>query len=418
LSRFKDFSGIRWRICGLLFFATTINYMDRQILGILAPDLQRDIGWTESQYGWIAAAFTYSYAFGLLFAGRYLDRTGVKKGFAFAVSGWSLAACGHALVSTPFGFGFARALLGATEAGNFPSALKATAEWFPKKERSFATGLFNCGSNIGVIAAAVLVPYVTLHYSWKVAFVVQGSLGFIWLALWLWYYRSPQDHPGVSQEELLLIQEGRGDETASIPLPFKQMIRYKQTWAYAFGKMMTDPVWWFFLFWLPKYLAKDHGIKLSTLALPLIVTYVMADIGSVGGGWLSTYFVKRNHTHIQARQLALLACAILVLPALYLPFVTDVWQAVFLVGLVAAAHQGWSANIFSLPGDLFPPASVGSVAGFGHFLGSLAGAIFQVIVGYYLEWSGNNYAPVFIVCALAYISAWFVVTRFLKHVPI
>ncbi len=389
--------------------------MDRQILGILAPDLQKEIGWSESQYGWITAAFTYTYAFGLLFAGRFLDRTGVKKGFAFAVSGWSFAACAHALASTPFGFGIARALLGATEAGNFPSALKATAEWFPRKERSLATGLFNCGSNIGVIAAALLVPFVTLRYSWKLAFIVQGSLGFVWLALWLWYYRKPSEHPSVSREELLLIQEGLGEEPKAVLLPFKQMIRYKQTWAFAFGKMMTDPVWWFFLFWLPKYLSNDHGIKLSTLAWPLIATYVMADVGSIVGGSLSIFFEKRGKTHLEARKLALLCCAILVLPALYLPYVTDVWAAVFLVGLVACAHQGWSANIFSLPGDLFPPASVGSVAGFGHFLGSLAGAIFQVIVGYYLQWSGNNYAPVFTICALAYICAWFVVTRFLKN---
>ncbi len=415
VNRPGNFSGIRWRICALLFLATTINYMDRQILGILAPTLQKEIGWTEGQYGLIVGAFTFTYAFALLFAGRLLDWVGVKKGFSLAVGGWSLAACGHALVSTPFGFGFVRALLGATEAGNFPSALKATAEWFPQKERAFATGLFNSGSNFGVIAAAILVPYLTLRYSWRMAFVVQGLLGVVWLAAWLWYYRSPAQHSHVSADELSFIQDGR-DDTTSIRMPFKQMIGYPQTWAYAAAKAMTDPVWWFFLFWLPKYLAKEHGVTLTTLAFPLIVTYVMADVGSVGGGWLSIYFEKRGLTHLDARKRAMLVCALIVLPALALPFVHSVWPAVLLVGLVAAAHQGWSANAFSLPSDLFPASFVGSVAGFGHFLGSLSGMIFQILVGYCLQWTDNNYAPVFVVCALAYISAWLVVTKILKNV--
>jgi ACS family hexuronate transporter-like MFS transporter len=406
---------IRWRICALLFFATTINYMDRQILGILAPDLQRDIGWTESQYGLIVATFTFMYSIGLLFAGRFLDYFGVKKGFSVAVGGWSLAAAGHALATTPFGFGVARAALGATEAGNFPSALKATAEWFPKKERALATGLFNCGSNIGVIGAALLVPFVTLRHSWQMAFIVQGSLGLIWLFFWLWSYRSPGEHPKVSKEELALIGEGREHEINGVKLPFKQMISFRQTWAYALGKLMTDPVWWFFLFWLPKYLSADHGVTLSTLALPLIVTYVMADVGSVVGGWLSIFFEKRGLSHLEARRRAMLCCALMILPGLYLPFVQSMWGAVLLVGLAAAAHQGWSANVFSLPADLFPAKYVGSIAGFGHFLGSLVSMLFQVAIGYFLEWSNNSYGPVFIVCSLAYICAWFTVSRFMKE---
>jgi len=407
-------TNVRWRICALLFFATTINYMDRQILGILAPDLQKEIGWTEGQYGLIVATFTFTYAVALLFAGRFLDYFGVKKGFGVAVGGWSLAAAAHALVSTPIGFGFVRGVLGATEAGNFPSALKATAEWFPKKERALATGLFNCGSNIGVIGAALLVPFVTLKYNWRMAFIVQGALGFVWLVLWLFYYRSPGEHPAVSKEELALISEGREQDVARVKMPFRQMIAYKQTWAYAFGKIMTDPVWWFFLFWLPKYLSKQHGVTLGTLALPLIVTYVMADLGSVWGGWLSIFFEKRGLSHLEARKKAMLLCALLILPGLYLPFVQSMWGAVLLVGLAAAAHQGWSANVFSLPADLFPAKYVGSVAGFGHFLGSLAAMLFQVVVGYFLQWTNNAYGPVFVVCVLAYISAWFVVTRFLK----
>jgi MFS transporter, ACS family, hexuronate transporter len=407
-------SHIRWRICALLFFATTINYMDRQILGILAPDLQKEIGWTEGQYGLIVAAFTATYAIGLMLAGRFLDFVGTKKGFGIAVGGWSLAAAAHALATTPLGFGISRAVLGLTEAGNFPSALKTTAEWFPKKERSFATGLFNCGSNVGVICAALLVPFVTLRWGWRAAFIVQGALGLVWLALWWLYYKKPSEHPAVTAEERTHIESDQ-DNKVSPRLPFKQIISYRQTWAYAAAKMMTDPVWWFYLFWLPKYLSKDHGVTLSTLAAPLIVVYILADIGSVAGGWLSIFFEKRGKSHLEARKLAMLVCALSILPTLALPFVGDMWSAVLLVGLAAAGHQGWSANAFSLPSDLFPPSSVGSVAGFGHSLGSFAGMLFQAAIGYFLQWNGSNYAPVFFVCGSAYIAAWFVVTRLLKN---
>ncbi len=407
-------SDIRWRICFLLFIATTLNYMDRQILSILAPELQKEIGWDEIDYSRIVAAFTFAYSAGLMLSGRFLDWIGVKKGFAIGVGGWSLAAAAHAIATTPFGFGVSRAFLGLTEASNFPSALKATAEWFPKKERAFATGLFNCGSNVGVICAALLVPFVTLRWGWRMAFIVQGALGFVWLAFWWLYYKKPQEHASVSKEERTHIESDQ-DKTVSPRLPFKQIISYRQTWAYAAAKIMTDPVWWFYLFWLPKYLSKDHGVTLGTLTLPLIVVYLLADVGSVGGGWLSIYFEKRGKSHLEARKLAMLVCALCILPTLALPFVTDMWSAVLLVGLAAAGHQGWSANAFSLPSDLFPSTSVGSVAGFGHSLGSFAGVLFQLAVGYVLQWNGSNYAPVFFVCGSAYIAAWFVVTRLLKN---
>ena len=400
--------GMRWRVCALLFFATTINYMDRQIFGILGPSLQEEIGWTESQYGLIVASFTFAYAIGLLLAGGILDRIGVRKGFSFSVVGWSLAAMGHALASTPFGFGVARVFLGLTEAGNFPAALKATCEWFPKKERSFATGIFNSGSNVGVIAAAILVPYLTLNYGWRMAFIVQGSIGFIWLIFWLAFYQKPSEHPKLSVEERRLIEsdETPADLCNDKPLPLKVLLKKKEAWTIAIGKLMTDPVWWFYLYWLPKYLKNDHGITLDTLALPLIVIYVVADFGSVGGGWLAGYFLRKGKTHAESRKLAMLICALCVLPTIYLPWVENVWTAVALVSLVAAAHQGWSANIYNLPSDMFPQSSVASLVGFGGFLGSMGGMLFQVATGYYLEWSGNNYAPVFIVCGLAYVAAW------------
>ena len=401
---------VRWRVCALLFLATTINYMDRQIFGILAPTLQTEIGWSESQYGLIVASFTFAYAVGLLLAGRWLDWIGVRKGFSYSVAGWSLAAMGHALASTPIGFAIARVFLGATEAGNFPSALKATAEWFPKKERSFATGIFNSGSNVGVIAAAILVPVVTLQFGWRTAFIVQGCFGFIWLVLWLKMYRKPSEHPKLSPTERAHIESDK-EVAVGKPLPLKQLLSHKQAWAFAAGKFMTDPVWWFYLYWLPKYLAKDHGITLGTLALPLIVIYVVADIGSIGGGWLSSWFVKRGKSHAEARRLAMLTCAICMLPTLYLPFVTNVWAAVALVSIAAGAHQGWSANLFNLPSDMFPQSSIASLVGFGGFLGSMGGMLFQAGTGYFLEWTGNNYSPMFVVCGLAYVVAWMVIQK-------
>lgn len=404
--------GIRWRICALLFFATTINYMDRQIFGILGPTLQTEIGWTESQYGIIVACFTFAYAFGYLFSGRFMDWIGVKKGFAWSVGGWSLAAMAHALASTPVGFGIARIFLGITEGGMFPGAVKTTTEWFPKKERSLATGIFNSGSNVGVVAAAILAPFLTLRYGWRTAFIVQGAIGFVWLIFW-YKYKNPSEHPTITKEELALIQSdndrGAGQIVHKDMIPFKTLLRQKKAWACAIGKMMTDPVWWFYLYWLPKYLSAEHGITLGTLALPLIIIYVVADIGSVAGGWLSRWFVNRGKTHAEARRLAMLVCALCVLPTAALPLVTSVWQAVALVSLAAAAHQGWSANVYSLPSDMYPSSSVGSLVGFAGFVGSMMSMLFQVATGYYLEWSGNNYAPVFIVCGIAYVSAWFVV---------
>ncbi len=389
--------------------------MDRQIFSILGPTLQNEIGWSESQYGLIVAAFTMTYSIGLFMSGRVLDRVGVKKGFAWALGGWSLAAMGHALAATPFGFGVARAFLGITEAANFPSSIKATAEWFPKRERGFATGIFNSGSNVGVIAAALLVPFITLRWGWRMAFIVQGAIGFIWLLFWIPFYKRPSEHPTVTKEELAHINSDN-EESNGEPLPWKVILRTPGTWAYALGKFMTDPIWWFYLFWLPKYLANDHGITLGTLAAPLIVIYLIADVGSVGGGWITTYLHKRGKNIVDARLLALLCCAIIIVPTLLLPFVTGVWSAVALVSLAAAGHQGWSANIYNVASDLYPKSSVATIVGAGGALGTTGAMLFQAAAGYFLEWNGNNYAPIFYLCGSAYVCAWFVV-RFLvrKH---
>lgn len=402
--------GIRWRVCALLFFATTINYMDRQIFGILGPTLQTEIGWTEGQYGLITAAFTFSYAIGLFFAGRYLDWVGVKKGFAIYVGTWSLSAMAHALASTPIGFAIARVFLGFTEAGNFPASLKATAEWFPKKERSFATGIFNSGSNVGVVAAAIVVPFLSLTYGWRLAFVIQGAIGLVWLLFWIPLYKKPHEHKGLSAEEKAHIESDKEVQLTEQP-KLKSILKHRGAWAYTVAKFMTDPVWWFYLFWLPKYLSVDHGITLDTLALPLMVVYIVADLGSIGGGWVSAWFRKRGNTHAEARKLAMLTCAVCVLPTIYLPYVDSVWSAVALVSLVAAAHQGWSANLFNLPSDMFPQNSVATLVGFGGFFGCFGAMLFQAGVGYFLQFTNNNYAPVFMVCGVAYVAAWFVLRK-------
>src|SRR5712692_4427513 len=341
----------RWVICALLFFATTINYIDRQVLGILASPLQKELGWSESQYGWIAAAFTGAYAVGLVVVGRLMDRLGTRKGFSIAVIFWSLAAMGHALARTAFGFGMARAGLGLSEAGNFPAAIKTVAEWFPKKERALATGIFNSGSNVGAIVAPLAVPYIAVHFGWQWAFIATGAIGLVWLAFWIPIYARPELHPRVTKAELAYIQSDPPDSPAA-KIPWLQLIPYRQTSAFAIGKAMTDPIWWFYLYWVPPFLRQNHGLDLTTIGPPLIAIYIIADIGSIGGGWLSSSLIKRGWTINRARKTAMLICALLVTPIVFVSAVKSLWLAVGLVGLAAAAHQGWSANIFTMASDM------------------------------------------------------------------
>ena len=397
----------RWVICALLFFATTINYVDRQVLGFLAPDLQRSIGWNEAEYGWIVTAFQAAYAISLLVVGRVMDWLGTRKGFSLAIVIWSLAAMGHSLARSAFGFGVARFALGLGEGGNFPAAIKTVAEWFPKKERALATGVFNAGSNLGPIIVPLTVPWIVAHYGWQGAFVATGALGFVWLLFWLPVYRRPEEHPRLSAEELAHIKSDPPEPTTK--MPWKRLFPHRQTWAFAVGKFLTDPIWWFYLYWLAKFLDKNYGISLSKLSLPVIVVYLTADVGSVGGGWLSSAFIKRGWTLNRARKTAMLACALCVVPVVFAAFATNMWVAVGLISLAAAAHQGWSANIFTLASDMFPRRAVGSVVGIGGMAGAVGGMLFSAATGYVLLWTNSNYVPIFFVCGSAYLVALLVI---------
>ena len=412
--------GYRWTICALLFFATTINYIDRQVLGILAPTLQREIGWSETQYGDIVSWFSLAYGIGFLGMGRFLDKIGVRKGFAFAIVAWSLAAISHAFARTAGGFAMARAALGLGESGNFPAAIKATAEWFPKRERALATGIFNAGSNVGAILTPIIVPWIALTWHWQAAFVATGALGFIWLFFWLWLYRNPEDHPRISSAELAYIRSDEAEPPLA-KIAWLKLLTHRQAWAFLIGKFMTDPIWWFYLYWLPKFLDANWGIKLAQVAAPLIVIYLVADVGSVGGGWLSSALIKRGYTVNAGRKIAMLIAALLIVPTMFAPHAESMWLAVTIVSVAAASHQWWSANLFTTASDMFPRAAVASVVGIGGFAGAMGGLLFQRATGRILEATNNNYSIIFMICGLAYVSALLIIHLLvpkLKPVPL
>ena len=398
----------RWVICALLFFATTINYIDRQVLGILATDesFKRTIGWNEAQYGYVNTAFQAAYALGLLIIGNLMDRFGTRKGFSFAVGFWSVAAMCHALARSAFGFGVARFSLGLGEAGNFPASIKTVAEWFPKKERALATGIFNSGSNVGAIVAPLAVPWIVVNYGWQWAFIITGTLGFIWLAFWLMTYRRPEEHPKLSRAELAYIQSDPAEPTTKIP--WARLIPHRQTWAFAIGKFLTDPIWWVYLFWLPKFLNTNYKLDITQIGLPLVVIYVSADVGSIGGGWLSGSLIKRGWTVNKSRKAAMLVCALAVVPIMFAAHASNLWVAVALVSLAAAAHQGWSANIFTMASDMFPRRAVGSVVGIGGMAGSVGGMLIATTVGLILQYTGS-YLPIFIIAGSAYVVALLII---------
>ncbi|HVT38026.1 MAG TPA: MFS transporter [Gemmatimonadaceae bacterium] len=406
-------SGYRWIVCALLFAATTINYVDRQVLGILAPTLQREFHWSESQYGDVVSWFSLLYAFGFLAVGRWLDRVGVRRGFAAAVVAWSFAAIASAAARTTAGFSVARAMLGLAESANFPAAIKTVAEWFPKQERALATGIFNAGSNTGAIVAPLVVPWIAITWGWQWAFIITGSLGFVWVAAWLALYRSPGNDPRVSSAELARIRNGASHEPGATSgengaarIPWLRLLGYRQTWAIVIGKAMADPIWWFYLYWIPKFLDARYGIKLGQVAAPLIAVYLVADVGSIAGGWLSGALIKRGATVNRARKTAMLVAALLIVPAAFAPLAPGMWTAVALVSVAAAAHQAWSANVYTLSSDMFPRSVVGSVMGIAGFAGAMGGVIFQRVTGRILEANGQNYAPLFMMAGLAYVSAW------------
>ncbi len=379
----------------LLFGATTVNYVDRQVLGLLAPTLTRELHWTETDYAAIVSWFSVAYGLGLLVMGRVMDRIGVRAGLAIAVLVWSLAAMGHALVRTVAGFGVARALLGLGESGNFPAAVKAVAQWFPKSERALATGVFNAGSNVGVVVAALLVPPIALGLGWRWAFLATGALDLIWLALWVALYREPARPPRLSDTER------SGADTMS----WGSLIGRRQTWAFIVGKALTDPVWLFYLFWLPKFLDASFGVRLAGLAAPLVVIYVAADVGSITGGWMSGALIKRGWSVNRGRKTALLIAALCIVPTMFAPAAGRLWVAVSIVSVAAGAHQWWSANLYTTVSDMFPPEAVASVVGIGGCAGLFSAFGFQRLTGAILQATGGNYAPIFAVLGLAYLGA-------------
>jgi MFS transporter, ACS family, hexuronate transporter len=390
----------------MLLAATTINYIDRQVLGVLAPELQRTFAWSESQYGYIVTAFQGAYAIGLVSAGAIIDRLGTRIGYALAVGVWSLAAMSHALVGSVAGFALARFALGLGEAGNFPAALKTVAEWFPRRERAFATGIFNSGSNIGAIVAPLTVPIVAVTFGWQAAFLITGALSITWIIVWLGIYRPPEDHPSVSRSELALIRSDPPE--SAVRVRWGQLIKHRQTWAFLLAKFLTDPIWWFFLFWLPKFFNSEHGLSLLGLGAPLVAIYVMADVGSIAGGWIAGRFIKRGWTVNRARKTAMLICGLAVVPVIFAAKVESLWLAVALVGLATAGHQGWSANVFTLPSDMFPRRTVASVVGIGGFGGAVGGMCIATFTGFLLETTGS-YVPVFIMAGSAYLIALLIV---------
>jgi MFS transporter, ACS family, hexuronate transporter len=397
----------RWTICALLFFATTISYIDRQVIGILGPTLQKDLGWDEQAFANVVSWLTIGYALGFLVAGRIMDRVGTRKGFAGAIVLWSVSAMAHALARGAASFSAARFALGVGESGNFPAAIKTVAEWFPTRERAFATGIFNAGSNVGAILTPIMVPWIALTWGWRAAFIATGALGFLWLAAWLIVYRPPEEHPKVGAPELAHIRSDPVEPAFAVS--WMQLLKYRQTWAFAIGKFMTDPIWWFYLYWLPKFLDARYGIKLAQVTAPLVAIYLLADVGSVYGGWLSGAFIKRGRSVNAGRKLAMLIAAVIIIPTMFAPAATNMWVAVSIVGVAAAAHQWWSANIFTLTSDMFPKFAVGSVVGIGGFFGAVGGVLFQRATGWVLQHNGSNYTPVFLACGFAYVTALLII---------
>ena len=394
----------RWVICALLFFATTINYIDRQVLGILAPDLQREIGWSELDYGRIVIAFQVSYAVMMMVWGGILDRVGTKVGLGLAVAWWSLAGMGTAFARSAMGFGIARFMLGVGEAANFPASIKTVAEWFPKSERAFATGIFNSGTNIGAVVAPLTVPFIAATWGWRAAFILTGAIGFVWLAVWWAFYHSVDTHPHIQPEERAFIRDG-ADDAVIAKVSLGEVLGHRQLWAFALGKMLTDPVWWFYLFWLPKFLATEHGIRGLALTPYLTAVYLIADFGSIFGGYLSSTLIKRGWSVNAARKTTMGLFAALIPSVIFATQTSSAWTAVLLISLATACHQGWSCNLFTLASDMFPRRAVGTVVGFGGFAGGVGGILIAEFAGRVLNRDPSYYLPMFIVGGTLYLVA-------------
>ena len=413
----------RWTICSLVFFATTINYLDRAVISLLKPYLETAFKWTDKDYANIEIAFKLAYAIGMVGAGRVVDKLGTKLGYALSTTLWSLAAMGHALVSSTLGFGIARSFLGITEAGNFPAAIKTTAEWFPQRERALATGIFNSGSNVGAIIAPLTVPLIAETIGWQWAFLITGALGFVWLVLWMLVYETPANSKRLSKAEFDYINADLpvGLPAESVVVEEKPktswatLLGFRQTWAFVAGKFLTDPIWWFYLFWLPDFLGKQYHLKGTAVALPVAAVYVLSSIGSVSGGYLPLGFIKRGMPAFQARKTTMLLIACCVFPIVFAQYLgqLNMWLAVLVIGIAAAAHQAWSANIFTTVSDMFPKRAVASVTGIGGMAGGLGGIAFTALIqkqliAHYSQQPETAYFITFLICGAAYLLAWVV----------
>jgi MFS transporter, ACS family, aldohexuronate transporter len=392
----------RWLIVGLLFAATAINYIDRQMIGVLKPTLQAELKWSELDYANVVFWFQAAYALGYLAFGRIVDRLGARLGYALAFVIWTAAHMAHGLVGNVVQFSLVRAGLGLGESGNFPAGIKAATEWFPAKERALAVGIYNAGANVGAIITPLIVPFLTLKYGWRAAFVITGAFSVVWLIAWLSIYRRPREEKRLSNAELAWIESDPADPAA--PLRWLQLIRMRETWAYALGKFCIDPIWWFYLFWLPGVLETHYGLDLKTFGPPLVAIYLLSDLGSIVGGWASSRMMKAGKTVNFARKMTMLGCAIAVTPVLFAQHIRNLWLAVGVIGLAAAAHQAFSANLYTLPSDLFPRSAVGSVIGIGGTVGAVGGMLFALYTGYILDKIGS-YTPIFLVAGSAYFLA-------------
>ena len=415
----------RWVVVSLLFFATTINYLDRQVIGLLKDNLAKDFSWSEKDYSRIVMAFSTAYAIALMLFGRLIDKIGTRLGYAISIIIWSVAAMFHAIATGTLGFGIARTALGLGEAGNFPAAIKAVAEWFPKKDRALATGIFNSGTNVAAIIGPPLIAWIFSNYGWQEAFIWTGSLGFIWLIFWWWLYRIPSRQKKITEEEFEYIHSDQDEDVNDqSPKPrWSGLFRLRQTWAIIFGKFLTDPVWWFYLFWIPSYFNSTYHLNLTSSAIHVSTVYIIASFGSILGGYLSGWLIRRGIPIYKARKYSMLIFACCVVPIFFVRYTNGIWPAVWLISLAAAAHQAWSATIYTVAGDLFPKKILSSVIGIGGMAGSAGGILFPFLIGIILDHFkllgqlGTGYNIIFGICAGAYLVAWVVMQILISLKP-
>ncbi|MFI5160226.1 MAG: MFS transporter [Sphingobacteriales bacterium] len=408
----------RWVICSLIFFATTVNYLDRAVISLLRPFISKDLHWNDGDYANIEIAFKVAYSVGLLFAGRLIDRLGTRMGYFFSTFLWSASAALHALVNSTMGFGIVRSALGLSEAGNFPSAIKTVAEWFPKKERALATGIFNSGANIGAVLAPTII-FVAKASNWRWAFAITGAIGFLWLILWMWFYEIPSRQKRLKVPELEYILSDKEEQDHSDKLEEKvswgKLLGYRQTWAFSIGKFLTDPIWWFYLFWLPDFLLSQYGLKDTAVVMPVATVYIISTVGSILGGYIPKYLIDRGWTVFRSRKISMLIYAFAVVPIIFAQVLGSInmWLAVIIIGIAASAHQAWSANIFTTVSDMFPKKVVGSVTGIGGMFGSVGGVFLSLFVqkNMFVHYRAIHHIEIayyimFVVCGSAYLLAW------------